>query len=224
MGAHPSLHHENESWMVLSSSTLLLRRMPNRNVPCVCSPLLLALSSSSVNRPEMCVLEVDERRHANHDVLGYPGKQPVDGDRFFLPCFFLDCCRIVLDTRVDFLLLLVLLCSQHCTSRTFVHTSILTPFFLFSPLFIIPVLNSCAFCLVSRVCCVYSGGLGWGGNMRFRTGLNLIDLTAEVSRRLEHVKFPFLIMHDPGDSEYIIVNRRTYTLDTGYIFLCLTPQ
>ncbi len=22
----------------------------------------------------MCVLEVDERRHANHDVLGYPGK------------------------------------------------------------------------------------------------------------------------------------------------------
>eukprot|EP00903_Cladosiphon_okamuranus_P014574 g13516.t1 len=70
----------------------------------------------SVNRPEMCVLEADERRHANHDVLGYPG------------------------------------------------------------------------------------GLGWGGNMRFRTGLNLIDLTAEVSRRLEHVKFPFLIMHDPGDS------------------------
>ncbi|CAM9233043.1 unnamed protein product [Hapterophycus canaliculatus] len=69
----------------------------------------------SVNRPDMCVLEVDERRHANHDVLGYPG------------------------------------------------------------------------------------GLGWGGNMRFRTGLNLIDLTAEVSRRLEHVKFPFLIMHDPGD-------------------------
>ncbi|CAM9895831.1 unnamed protein product, partial [Ectocarpus sp. 13 AM-2016] len=69
----------------------------------------------SVNRPEMCVLEVDERRHANHDVLGYPG------------------------------------------------------------------------------------GLGWGGNMRFRTGLNLIDLTAEVSRRLEHVKFPFLIMHDPED-------------------------
>ncbi|CAM9804237.1 unnamed protein product [Ectocarpus fasciculatus] len=36
--------------------------------------------------------------------------------------------------------------------------------------------------------------------MRFRTGLNLIDLTAEVSRRLEHVKFPFLIMHDPEDS------------------------
>ena len=46
-----------------------------------------------------------------------------------------------------------------------------------------------------------SGGLGLGGNMRFRTGVNLIDLTAEVSRRLEHVKFPFLIMHDPGDSE-----------------------
>lgn len=46
-----------------------------------------------------------------------------------------------------------------------------------------------------------SGGLGWGGNMRFRTGLNLIDLTAEVSERLEHVKFPFLIMHDPGDGE-----------------------
>lgn len=39
--------------------------------------------------------------------------------------------------------------------------------------------------------------------MRFRTGLNLIDLTAEVSRRLEHVKFPFLIMHDPGDSEFL---------------------
>lgn len=47
-----------------------------------------------------------------------------------------------------------------------------------------------------------AGGLGWGGNMRFRTGLNLIDLTAEVSRRLEHVKFPFLIMHDPEDSEF----------------------
>lgn len=40
--------------------------------------------------------------------------------------------------------------------------------------------------------------------MRFRTGLNLIDLTAEVSRRLEHVKFPFLIMHDPGDSEFYV--------------------
>ena len=50
----------------------------------------------------------------------------------------------------------------------------------------------------------FSGGLGWGGNMRFRTGLNLIDLTAEVSRRLEHVKFPFLIMHDPGDSECLL--------------------
>lgn len=35
--------------------------------------------------------------------------------------------------------------------------------------------------------------------MRFRTGLNLIDLTAEVSRKMEHVEFPFLIMHDPGD-------------------------
>lgn len=23
----------------------------------------------------MCVLEVDERRHANHDVLGYPGEE-----------------------------------------------------------------------------------------------------------------------------------------------------
>lgn len=49
-----------------------------------------------------------------------------------------------------------------------------------------------------------TGGLGWGGNMRFRTGLNLIDLTAEVSRRLEHVKFPFLIMHDPEDSEFTV--------------------
>ena len=46
-----------------------------------------------------------------------------------------------------------------------------------------------------------TGGLGWGGNMRFRTGLNLIDLTAEVSNRLHEVKFPFMIMHDPGDGE-----------------------
>lgn len=58
------------------------------------------------------------------------------------------------------------------------------------------VVSYVLFCLGSP------GGLGWGGNMRFRTGLNLIDLTAEVSRRLEHVKFPFLIMHDPGDSEF----------------------
>lgn len=50
-------------------------------------------------------------------------------------------------------------------------------------------------------CAGSAGGLGWGGNVRFRTGLNLIDLTAEVSSRLSHVTFPFMIMHDPADCE-----------------------
>lgn len=38
--------------------------------------------------------------------------------------------------------------------------------------------------------------------MRFRTGLAMLDLTGEISRRLDHVSFPFMILHDPGDCEY----------------------
>ncbi|CAM9130735.1 unnamed protein product [Discosporangium mesarthrocarpum] len=45
----------------------------------------------------------------------------------------------------------------------------------------------------------HPGGLGWGGTMRFRTGLTLIDLTTELSSKLGDVRFPFLIMHDPDD-------------------------
>ena len=46
-------------------------------VPLCVLPYRLSWPSSArpVNRPEMCVLEVDERRHANHDVLGYPGRK-----------------------------------------------------------------------------------------------------------------------------------------------------
>ena len=49
-------------------------------VPLCVLPYRLSWPSSArpVNRPEMCVLEVDERRHANHDVLGYPGRKAPD--------------------------------------------------------------------------------------------------------------------------------------------------
>lgn len=62
-----------------------------------------------------------------------------------------------------------------------------------------------------------AGGLGWGGNMRFRTGLQMIDLTMEVSRRLEDVEFPFLVMHDPGDCEFFL-----FFFFNGYIFFFLS--
>lgn len=51
--------------------------------------------------------------------------------------------------------------------------------------------------------CVFSaGGIGWGQNMKFRMGLNMMDMVGVVYARLSDVQFPFLIMHDPGDGEH----------------------
>lgn len=37
--------------------------------------------------------------------------------------------------------------------------------------------------------------------MKFNMGLNMMDMVGVVYSRLSDVKFPFLIMHDPGDGE-----------------------
>ncbi|CAM9266009.1 unnamed protein product [Ectocarpus sp. 4 AP-2014] len=44
------------------------------------------------------------------------------------------------------------------------------------------------------------GALGWGHNMKFNMGLNMMDMVGVVYSRLSDVQFPFLIMHDPGDA------------------------
>lgn len=45
------------------------------------------------------------------------------------------------------------------------------------------------------------GALGWGHNMKFNMGLNMMDMVAVVEKRLSDVKFPFIVMHDPEDGE-----------------------
>lgn len=52
-----------------------------------------------------------------------------------------------------------------------------------------------------------TGGIGWGHNMKFRMGLNMMDMVGVVSKRLSDVKFPFLIMHDPQDGKEINFSR-----------------
>lgn len=56
-----------------------------------------------------------------------------------------------------------------------------------------------------RILCFSSlldaGGIGWGHNMKFRMGLQMMDMVAWVYARLSDVKFPFLIMHDPEDGK-----------------------
>lgn len=46
-----------------------------------------------------------------------------------------------------------------------------------------------------------TGGIGWGHNIKYRMGVNMLDLTKVIYRRLPDVRFPFLIMHDPEDGE-----------------------
>lgn len=43
-------------------------------------------------------------------------------------------------------------------------------------------------------------GLGWGNTMRYQTASTMYDLVDRVQAALEHVEFPFLVMHDPEDS------------------------
>ena len=45
------------------------------------------------------------------------------------------------------------------------------------------------------------GALGWGHNMKFNMGLNMMDMVAVVEKRLSDVKFPFIVMHDPEDGK-----------------------
>ncbi|CAM9783785.1 unnamed protein product [Pylaiella littoralis] len=44
------------------------------------------------------------------------------------------------------------------------------------------------------------GSLGWGHNMKFNMAMNMMDMIGVVHQRLSEVKFPFLVMHDPGDA------------------------
>ncbi|CAM9317129.1 unnamed protein product [Hapterophycus canaliculatus] len=44
------------------------------------------------------------------------------------------------------------------------------------------------------------GGLGWPGTMRFGTGSQLLDMLADLNKRLPEVNFPFLVLHDPQDA------------------------
>lgn len=44
------------------------------------------------------------------------------------------------------------------------------------------------------------GALGWGHNMKFNMGLNMMDMVAVVEKRLSDIKFPFIVMHDPQDA------------------------
>lgn len=37
--------------------------------------------------------------------------------------------------------------------------------------------------------------------MKFKMGMNMLDMVGVVHSRLADVKFPFLVMHDPGDGE-----------------------
>ncbi|KAG5175706.1 Alpha/Beta hydrolase protein [Tribonema minus] len=43
------------------------------------------------------------------------------------------------------------------------------------------------------------GSLGWGKQMRFRMGLNMLDQAQYVESSLHKVRFPFLSLHDPED-------------------------
>lgn len=45
----------------------------------------------------------------------------------------------------------------------------------------------------------YPGGIGWNRNMRFATGLGLLDFTLQLERTHMDVAFPFIIFHDPAD-------------------------
>ncbi|CAM9438775.1 unnamed protein product [Hapterophycus canaliculatus] len=36
--------------------------------------------------------------------------------------------------------------------------------------------------------------------MKFKMGLNMMDMVGVVYSRLSDVRFPFLVMHDPGDA------------------------
>ncbi|CAM9249183.1 unnamed protein product [Laminaria digitata] len=44
------------------------------------------------------------------------------------------------------------------------------------------------------------GALGWGHNMKFNMGLNMMDMVGVVEKRLSDIKFPFIVMHDPEDA------------------------
>eukprot|EP00904_Undaria_pinnatifida_P006106 jgi/Undpi1/2625/HiC_scaffold_13.g06004.m1 len=44
------------------------------------------------------------------------------------------------------------------------------------------------------------GALGWGHNMKFNMGLNMMDMVGVVHARLSDIKFPFIVLHDPKDA------------------------
>lgn len=65
------------------------------------------------------------------------------------------------------------------------------------------VYRMCSLNAIVCVCTFFSpGGIGWGQNMKFKMGLNMMDMVGKVYARLSDVQFPFLIMHDPGDGEH----------------------
>lgn len=42
-------------------------------------------------------------------------------------------------------------------------------------------------------------GLSWGGNLRFQTGLALLNAADEVKASINKMTFPFVVFHDPDD-------------------------
>lgn len=51
--------------------------------------------------------------------------------------------------------------------------------------------------------------------MKFNMGLNMMDMVGVVYSRLSDVKFPFLVMHDPGDGKQPM--SPTQHLNSGYL-------
>jgi len=43
------------------------------------------------------------------------------------------------------------------------------------------------------------GGLGWGHNMKWGTGLMFVRMAEALKAEFESVRCPFLIIHDPYD-------------------------
>mmetsp|Transcript_15817 Transcript_15817/g.26444 ORF Transcript_15817/g.26444 Transcript_15817/m.26444 type:complete len:337 (-) Transcript_15817:674-1684(-) len=46
---------------------------------------------------------------------------------------------------------------------------------------------------------LYEGALGWNGLMRWGTALMFINMAPAIQVLMPEVKFPFLLLHDPGD-------------------------
>lgn len=67
------------------------------------------------------------------------------------------------------------------------------------------------------------GALGWGHNMKFNMGLNMMDMVGVVHARLSDIKFPFIVLHDPKDGESSRRREIDYWFSTFFLSLRLMP-